>query len=73
MSDGINQEIGGARDQFIDVQRLIEAVRGSRAARVLYEFRHWNVRSADRTVGEACSGFTAWRSDQLDCPNVIQL
>lgn len=41
MSDGIIQEIDSERDDVLDVQRLIEAVRGSRAARVLYELRPW--------------------------------
>ena len=41
MSDGIIQEVGAERDQVLDVERLIEAVRGSRAALVLYELRPW--------------------------------
>lgn len=39
MSAGIIQEIDRERDQELDVERLIEAVRGSRAARVLFEYR----------------------------------
>ena len=39
MNDGITQEIDAERDQILDVQRLIQAVRGSRAARVLFDYR----------------------------------
>jgi hypothetical protein len=44
MSDGIVQEKEGDSDQLLDVQRLIEAVRGSQVARVLFEFRPWQER-----------------------------
>jgi hypothetical protein len=54
MSDGVVQEIAGERDDVLDVQRLIEAVRGSRAARVLYELRAWLPRSSqEREDGTA--------------------
>lgn len=42
MSDGILQEIDAEHDQVLDVQRLIEAVRGSRAAEVLFDYRNGN-------------------------------
>src|SRR5690606_31854487 len=39
MNEGIIQDIDAERGQVVDVQRLIEAVRGSRGAQVLYELR----------------------------------
>jgi hypothetical protein len=41
MNAGIIQEIDREHDQVVDAERLIEAVRGSRAALVLYELRPW--------------------------------
>lgn len=48
MKESIPQEVESDRDLVLDVERLIEAVRGSRAARVLYELRPWLVRSGDQ-------------------------
>ena len=39
MNETIIKEVERNRDQTLDVERLIKAVRGSQAARVLYEFR----------------------------------
>jgi hypothetical protein len=39
MSESIPQKDKSEHDQWLDVERLIEAVRGSRAARVLFEYR----------------------------------
>lgn len=58
MSDGIIQEIDTERDHVLDVQRLIEAVRGSRAARVLFEYRPCLARSTHQreygTASDSC-------------------
>lgn len=56
MSEGIIQEIDRECDQVLDVERLIEAVRGSRAARVLYELRPWLLRSGDQIEDGTASG-----------------
>lgn len=56
MSDRIIQEIDSERHQLLDVQRLIEAVRGSRAARVLFELRPWLSRSAEQNEDSSASG-----------------
>lgn len=72
MSAGIIQEIDAERDDVLDVQRLIEAVRGSRAAQVLFELRPWLLRSGYPTVDAAASSFTAPPSDEFTRPNVIQ-
>jgi hypothetical protein len=58
--------------QVLDVPRLIEAVRGSRAARVLFELRPWLPRSGDPTVVERASIFRAAPTDELDCLDMIQ-
>lgn len=52
MSDVIIQEIDAERDDVLDVQRLIESVRGSRAARVLFELRPWLSESGDQEGDE---------------------
>jgi hypothetical protein len=41
MSESIPQKDKGENDQWLNAERLIQAVRGSRAARVLYELRPW--------------------------------
>jgi hypothetical protein len=56
MNEGIIQEIDAERGQIVDVQRLVEAVRRSRAAQVLYELRSWLPRSIQgREDGTASS------------------
>jgi hypothetical protein len=72
MTEDIIHEIDRECDQILDVQRLLEAVRGSRAAQVLFELRPWLLRSGDPTVDEAASSFTAPPSDEFTRPNVIQ-
>jgi hypothetical protein len=59
-------------DQTLDVQRLINAVRGSRAAQVVFELRPWLLRSGDPTLKETASSFTGPPTDEFPCPNVIQ-
>jgi hypothetical protein len=39
MSESIIQKDQGEHGQVLDVARLVEAVRGSQAARILFEFR----------------------------------
>jgi hypothetical protein len=58
MKESIIQEIDTEHGQIVDVQRLIEAVRGSRTARVLYELRPWLPRSNHADDGDPIA-FTA--------------
>lgn len=73
MNDGVIQGIGGERDDIVDVQRLIKAVRGSQVAQVLYELRPWLLRSVDQSENETGTitlGTSFSDKDQRHVPHI---
>lgn len=60
------REIESDRDQVLNAERLIEAVRGSQAARVLYELRPWLL-TGDHIEDGTASGSSVPPNPSLTC------